>query len=323
MRVAVIGAGAMGSLAAYLLQAAGAEVVLYERRAERLRFLRAEGVVLRGAVEGRCAPEVGEEGKAAAPYDALVLAVEAGKTGEALRPLSPFVHRNSVYLSLQDGFAAAELASLVGAERTVVALSWVSAEESATGAVEVEGMRELRVGPFAERNVGGWEDLASALARACPCGAKAVPDIAGSAWERLQYAAAVSGICAVSGMVPAEARADGRLDGLCAEAAEECRGAAAAAGMELPRPGSAWEGAVWDNLRPPMQRRAEAGEATEVAWMSGRVVEAARGSGTAVPVHTALLTLIREIEGGRHRPGEAAVRELLRRVEEEKGMSLR
>ncbi|NPV58156.1 MAG: ketopantoate reductase family protein [Actinobacteria bacterium] len=322
MRAAVIGAGAMGSLAAFLLHSAGVEVVLYESREERRSLLRERGIVLRGAIEGGFAPEVGEAGKAEAPFDLMVLAVDAGQTGGALRPLSPFVHRDTAYLSLQDGFAAAELASLVGAERTLVALAWISAEELPSGEVEVEGIRALKLGCLAEEE-GGWlEELSAALGRTCPCGVEAVPDVDAGTWSRLQGAAAVSGVCAVAGMAPLEARADGRLDVLCREAAEECRRSAAAVGVELPVQESPWDEAVWGALRPPMLKRVEAGEATEVAWMSGRIVEKARSTGLPVPVHGAIFTLVREIEGGRHRPGEAAARELERRAEEDRGMSL-
>lgn len=312
----------MGSLAAFLLHFAGAEVVLYESREERRSLLRERGIVLRGAIEGGCAPEVGEVGKAEAPFDLMVLAVDAGQTGEALRPLSPFVHRDTVHLSLQDGFAAAELASLVGADRTLVALSWISAEELHSGEVEVEGMRALKLGCLADEGVGWLEELSAALGRTCPCGVEVVPDVDAATWFRLQSAAAVSGVCAVTGMAPLQARADGRLDALCREASEECRRSAASLGVELTVPESPWDEAVWEALRPPMLKRVEAGKATEVAWMSGRIVETARGSGLPVPVHGAMLTLVREIEGGRHRPGEAAARELKRRAEEDRGMSL-
>ena len=40
MRVAVIGAGAMGSLVSILLHESGAEVVVYEKREERVAWLR-------------------------------------------------------------------------------------------------------------------------------------------------------------------------------------------------------------------------------------------------------------------------------------------
>ena len=321
MRTAVIGAGAVGSLAAWLLHLGGAEVVLYERREERLRRLREEGIVLRGAVEARFRPRLGEEGEMPAPFDLMVLAVDAGRTGEALRPLSPFVHRGTAYLSLQDGFAAAELASLVGGERTFVALPWLSAEETSTGEVEVEELRALVLGPFAGVGAEELERMAGLFAR-CPCGVDMETGVIGNIWERLMYAGPVSGICAVAGTAPGEARRDARLDELCGEAAEECLRVALAAGVELPRPGSVWDGAVWRKLRPPMLRRVEGGGRTEVDWMSGRVVETAREAGVPVPVHGAILSLVRELESGRHRPGEAAVRELARRAGEERGMSL-
>jgi 2-dehydropantoate 2-reductase len=66
----------------------------------------------------------------------------------------------------------------------------------------------------------------------------------------------------------------------------------------------------------------EAGRKTEIEYLSGRVVERARAARVPAPVHGAILSLVGEVSSGRHHPGEIAVRELKRRVMEEKGMSL-
>ena len=137
MRVAVIGAGAMGAVASLLLYDAGAEIVVYERREERVAHIRDRGICVRGALEGDAFPHIGKAGEAVAPFDMMVFAMGAGETGDALRPLSPFVHRDTTYISLQDGNAVTGLAGLVGEERAFAALAWVSAFETPGGEVEI------------------------------------------------------------------------------------------------------------------------------------------------------------------------------------------
>ncbi len=322
MRAAVVGTGAMGSLMSLLLDGAGMEVVVYERREERLAGIRMNGIRVRGVLGGEVAPRIGIAGEAAEPYDIMILAVSATETGDALRPLSPFVHRDTIYISMQDGNAVSVLAGLVGEERAFGALGWVSACETPAGEVEVEDCRSLVLGAFVPGREERLVHLVEVMEAACPGKARVTDDLEGEIWKRLEAAAAVSGLCTIAGTVPQEARALGDLDALCGDAAEECRQAASTIGRGPDTSISPWEDAVWGRLKPPMLRDIEAGRKTEAAWMNGRIVEQARAAGIAVPVQSAMLTLVKEMESGLRRPGEAALNELSRRIAEEQGMSL-
>lgn len=322
MRIAVIGAGAMGSLACFLLGDAAHDVVIYETRRERAAAIAEHGVRVRGDVTGTVFPRAGRVGEAGAPYDAIILAVGAGDSGDALRPVSPFVHRDTVYLSMQDGDGVSALAALVGEDRAFAALAGVSAREDEDGVVEVEEYRSLVMAPYAPGGEEALPRLAEALRPVHPGKVTIAGDLERAIWRRMESAAAVSGLCAVSGLPPREARRLHELDRFCVEAAAECREAAAHAGGEgEPRP-SPWEEAVWDRIKPPMLLDLEAGRKTEIEYLSGRVVERARAARVPAPVHGAILSLVGEISSGRHHPGEIAVRELKRRVTEERGMSL-
>lgn len=322
MRVAVIGAGAMGGLASLLLCKAGMDVYVYERREERLAGIKEKGIRVCGALSGEAFPEVGKVGGATAPFDVMILAVGASETGEALRPLSPFVHRDTMYLSMQDGSAVSGLADLVGAERAFSALAWASAFETPEGEVEVEEVRSLVLGAFVPGREAQMASVVEAVEGAYPGTVRLAADLEGEIWKRLGCAAAVSGLCAIAGTVPRDARDLEGLDAFCNEAAEESRKAAASAGREVPPSASPWEDAVWRNVKPPLLRDVEARSKTEVAYLNGRIVEQARAAGIAVPVNSAILTLVKEMQSGLHRPGGAALNELRRRITEERGMSL-
>lgn len=322
MRIAVIGAGAMGTLASMLLCAAGEEVTVYEADEGKAAAIRENGMRVRGDVSGEARPRVGRIGEAAEPYDVIVIAVGAAESGSALRPLSPFVHRDTIYLSLQDGGAVSTLSGLVGEERAFAALAHVSAREERHGEVEVEECRSFVLGarvPGREKELAG---LAAALESALAGKTAVSGDLEREVWRRLEAAAAVSGLCAITGMAPLQARESQGVDAWCGEAARECRRAAVSTGYGEEAEVSPWDDAVWREVKPPMLRDIEAGGKTEIDHMSGRIVAQARAAGIAVPVHSAILTLVREIESGRHRPGESARKELERRIAEEKGMTL-
>jgi 2-dehydropantoate 2-reductase len=188
--------------------------------------------------------------------------------------------------------------------------------------VEVEAFHSLVLGAALPGRESALTDLVTAMDGAHPGRVSISGDLYGEIWKRLEGAAAVSGLCAISGTVPLEARSLETLDGLCMEAAAECRRAAGGRGKEESEPLAPWDDAVWAEVRPPMLRDIEAGRRTEIDCLSGWIVQKARARGMAVPVHGSILTLVREVEAGRLRPGEAALRELQRRISEEKGMSL-
>ncbi len=320
MRVAVIGAGAMGCAMAYLLQAGGMEVVLYERRRERVAEIAEKGIRLRGDLEAAEAFDVRLPGEPVEPFDFFVLAVPVGESGEAVRPLSPYVHRETLYLSLQEGSAVEGLALLVGEERAGGAVAEVSAVELG-GVVEVEEFRRLVMGGFRPGQESGFAPLAQAVEKARPGGAMISGDLEGDMWRRLVSAAAVSGLCAVLGSPPLEIAGREEVRSLCLEAAGEAAALAAEKALAL-SPESPWEGAVWRTIQPPLLRDLEAGRRTEIDVLSGRIVKEAGKRKARASVHSAVASLVREMESGRRKPGEGAFKELVRRVREEKGMSL-
>ncbi|MDI7252007.1 ketopantoate reductase family protein [Candidatus Solincola sp.] len=326
MRVAVVGAGAMGGLAAHILAASGAEVVLYETREERLASLATEGLRLRGVLEGESRPEVRHPSEGGAPFDVFILAVKAHVTAEALRPLSPFVHRDTFYLSLQEGNAWEELVELVGGERACAALAWVSAAEAVDGTVEVEGCRSLVVGSAAPGEGGaeppGLAVLMGALQDGFPGNVEVTRDLRKATFCRLRSVAPVSALCALGGVAPRDLRNREGIGTWLEEAVEESTGVATSLGLKLPFVENPWEDAVWDRLPPPMLRDVRAGRTTERDYLTGFLLREAARCGARTPLLSALHFLLAEVERGERVPGEPLFRELRRRVSEERGMSL-
>ncbi|OFW57055.1 MAG: hypothetical protein A2W01_00075 [Candidatus Solincola sediminis] len=311
MRVAVIGAGAMGSIVSYLLSAEH-EVVLFENRRDRVEEVSNNGVRLQGALDGQAFVAIESKPQPAEPFDFIILAFSAAFTVEGLRPLSPFVHRDTVYVSFQEGSAIEELAKVVGGDRAAACLSEVSAIEADGGEVEVEELKSFLLLGYRTEAALRFEPFISAMTAACPGNTTTSEDLTEAILKRLQSVAPVSALCAITGGVPEEIRAIDEIDSLCLEAAAEFG--------EVPV--APWDDAVWKRIKPSMLRDIEAGMKTEIDYLGGWIVSRAAAAGKRVPVSSALVSMVKEIESGRMEPGRQALNELRRRIEEEKRMSL-
>src|SRR5262249_13580008 len=144
MRIAVIGAGAMGSVFGARLQSSGAEIVLFDINEAHIQAIRTFGLTL-GDADGERLVTIAATGRIAEVGDAdlaLVL-VDSNATAD-VAPLIPHVLRNDgVALTLQNGIGNVEtLAAAVGAQRVIAGSTFNSAAFVAPGHV-----RHTNIGP--------------------------------------------------------------------------------------------------------------------------------------------------------------------------------
>lgn len=316
MRIAVLGAGAVGTVFSYLLGAGGAEVVIYEVDPARRETLASEGLILEGALEGAARATLGEHGVPVAPFDLMLIAVPAFRTAEAVRKVSPFVHRDTYYLSAQDGFVLHELTGMVGTSRAASLICRLSAQLTEDGRVEVEEVREavLATGEGFDPEIARplLESLSSYVNVCLACGEEAQRELS----RRAAISSAVNATCAVSGSSPSTLRKDKKAHGLVERA---CREALEALGLENEELDPFQEG-VWDRLMPPMPIHLARYGKTEVDYLCGEILRRGRERVRALSVQRSLYTLVKELESGRLSPGEKALRELFRRVEEDEDL---
>lgn len=122
MKITVVGAGAMGSLLAARLTAAmqshasepGAtpeldSVLLYGRQSEHLDVIRNQGLSLteRDGQVNTIRLDVTSDPADVHGSDLVIVLVKAWATGEACAPLAPYLERNSIVLTLQNGLGNA------------------------------------------------------------------------------------------------------------------------------------------------------------------------------------------------------------------------
>src|SRR6516162_3194452 len=125
MRIAVVGAGAMGSVYAALLASAGNDVWAVDVNAAHVEAIRSGGLRVEGASGDRTvrveattdAAEVGEA-------DLVVIATKAFDAEAAARSALPLVGEGTTVLTIQNGLGAADVvAEVVGDEPLMVGVA--------------------------------------------------------------------------------------------------------------------------------------------------------------------------------------------------------
>lgn len=131
MRIAILGAGALGSIIAAHLAKAGEDVVLLAR-GERAKLLQSQGIAVTGIVDITEQVEVLTDPAALTAADLLINTVKTFDTGAALAPLRGA--KIAAVLSVQNGVLKNEqLATIFGREATLGCLADFSGELLADG----------------------------------------------------------------------------------------------------------------------------------------------------------------------------------------------
>ena len=235
MRMAVIGAGAVGGLIAARLNAAGLAVPLVARR-RTLDTLRREGLTVEGPSGSPVTvrPAVTDDTLSLGVQDAVVLAVPAFALPEVLELLPPLLGRTTRLVPVVGGvpwwYPAGEgqplaavdpqglLRNAIPAERIVGAVARIAVERRTPSYVRHLGGLRLALGPAVGRDGAG--DLA-ALFGAAGFNASAAEDIRAEVWGALLAPLAFGALGLVTGLSAAEIVRQPNLQPVLTAVAEE------------------------------------------------------------------------------------------------------
>lgn len=302
MHVAVLGAGALGSLVAARLAGSTASVTVVGRPGHHFDAMRAEGLVLQTPAGDRetVAVEATTDYAAVGAADVLVLTVKSYDTSEAMADVADHLGDADV-LTLQNGLGNAEtIADFVAPERVVAGTTTHGAVLPAPGVVRHAGRGETRVGRYFAANDERVADIAGLLSEA-GIETDVVSDVADAVWEKVLVNVGINAATALA-RVP-----NGRLvesaagEGLLARAVEEGAAVAAAEGRTVPDDVVERTRAVaraTATNRSSMRQDVERGSRTEIESLNGAIVRRADDHGLWAPVNRTLADLVRLTETG-------------------------
>ncbi len=291
MRVAVLGAGGVGSYYGGLLRRAGHEVVLLARGAN-LAAVRARGLEVR-TPEGPFGvrPEATDGPGAIGDVELAIVAVKTYSL-DAIAPAARIAaQRGAVVLPLLNGVEACErlVAAGVPAAMVLGGLTQVSVVRVAPGVVERRSaFHRVVVGETAGGTSERAERVAAAF-RAAGADAAVSPDITADLWRKLAFITPMAASCGMSRtpVGPVLAAPLGRV--LVERAVREVLAVGRAAGVAL-APGDedavlAFIESLSPELKPSFLLDLEAGGPTELDDLCGAVSRIGRRVGVETPVH--------------------------------------
>ena len=308
MRIAVVGAGAMGSVYAGLLADAGNDVWVIDTWEAHIEAIRAHGLRVEGASGDRTvrigattrAAEVGE-------VDLIVVATKAMDARAAASAATAMLGPETVVLPIQNGLGSADSAAeILGPERTFVGVAGgFGASVVAPGHVRHEGMELLRLG---ERRgpVSARLERIAALWRAAGFTVKTYDDVGPLVWEKLICNVAFSGTCAVLDRRIGEVLDDANAWTVASHCAREAYVVARALEIDLsfddPVEYVGAFGLKISDARPSVLLDLRAGRRSEIDFINGAIPRAGQGVGVAAPVNESITALVKALESA-GRPG--------------------
>ena len=199
MNIAILGAGAMGSLFGGLLAESGQAVTLLDINDAHIQAIREHGLRLGTDAGDRqvrtltaCHPE-----QATAPPDLLIVFTKSLHTASALEGIARLIGPQTLVLTLQNGLGNVESVSkFAPLDRILVGMTTWPADVAGQGHVRSHGQGIVRI--MAADRLGHSAKVATAFSDA---GLRCTEDHAvwKAIWEKVAFNAALNSICAVTG----------------------------------------------------------------------------------------------------------------------------
>ena len=303
MRIAVIGAGAMGSIFGVRFTQAGHETVLVDVAAPLVETINDVGIsIVRGDEETTTRVPATSDPRTVGVVDVVVFCVKSYHTPSAAEFALPLVGPDTVVASLQNGWGNGDvLAATFSPEQIVVGVTYNSGIVEAPGRVAHPAERPTTVGPFVDGGDGAAR-VAQALNDAglhTDVASPVRPEI----WKKLIHNAALLPTSALAGMNIGAMAACADTVALVTDTAREATAVAQALGYLIdPQERVDTISALLAKAGPTkgsMAQDFEAGRRTEIDVINGAVVRTADDLGVAVPLNRTLLQLVKSWESMR------------------------
>ena len=302
MRIAVVGAGAMGGSYGGMLAVAGEDVGLVDARPDHVAAIRSAGLRVSGAFgEHVVQVPAAERAEDLEPADGgwadlVVIFTDTNATREAARAADHLLAPEGCAITFQNGIGNVEtLQEELGTARVLGGSSMCSALVEAPGHVVMTHRGPTSVGELDGRRTNRLQRVVGALERA-GFEVQIKDDVNAQIWTKFIVNSAINALCATTGLRLGEVGRLAEMDALQDRVLDEAFALVRAKGLAIA------EADVRAGIkrscrlkfsRPSMLQHVEAGRRTEIDSINGALVRESRKLGLAAPYNEALTALLK------------------------------
>jgi len=300
MKIAVIGAGAMGCLFGGRLAQAGHDVVLVDVSRPQIEALNRHGLSLTDDHgTARISLQAASAQELRGSRDLLIFFTKAAHTATAAKNAQHLFGSESWAMTVQNGIGNDEaIAAHLGRERLIFGMTSYPADLLGLGQIATHGPGEVRIWATEQATPRLSEIAACFNAAGLVC--QVDPDVWTAIWEKVIFNAALNALSAITRLPVGGLGDDTDARNLVAQVVEEGSAVARAAGHAVDRT------RIWGTVenafathrqhKPSMLQDVLAGRATEIEAINGAIVRHGRASDVPTPCNDTLVSLVRIIE---------------------------
>lgn len=330
-KIAVYGAGAMGTILGALLTKGGLKNVdLITRNTAHVQGMRKGGatIVCTGDVSEITVPVSALlPSEMTKKYDVVFLMTKQRFNGEILQNLLPFMHEDTVVCTTQNGLPEPSVADVIGKNRTYGAATSYGATFIGEGKTaltsKIEAM-SMEVGGYQNggENTQLLADILSYAGKATANGnfVKTTDNLSGARWSKLCINAAFSGLSTITGLTFGDVAKRRKTRKIALGVLRECMDVAKASGVKLaPMQGHDIEKLLGGktpikrfvaymvlpfamkkhkNLLSGMLKDLQNGRKCEIDYVNGVVVQEGAKAGVETPLCRQIVEIVHGIENG-------------------------
>lgn len=304
MKIAVLGAGAMGCLYGALLAEAGENVVLIDVWKEHVDAIREKGLTVSSSTGERNVPmraviDPGEVGR----VDLVIVFVKSYHTREAMGGALSLLGDETIIFTVQNGLGNVEqLSEIAGEKRIVAGTSGFGATMIGPGHIRHAGTGATTLGELTGERTPRIEALAAVFTRA---GLHPLlsDNLQGILWGKLLVNVGINPITALARVKNGQILEIPALTSLMERAVGEALEVSRRRGVHLVPEGDPLEHVreVIRNTKEnisSMRQDVERGRRTEIDFINGAVVREGAALGVPTPVNFTLTSLVQGLEAG-------------------------
>ncbi|MDI6654624.1 MAG: 2-dehydropantoate 2-reductase, partial [Candidatus Hydrothermarchaeota archaeon] len=199
MKVAVMGAGAVGGYFGGVLAKSGADITLIAR-GKHLEAMRKDGLLIKSyRGDFRADVKATSDPKEAGPTDLILFTVKSYDTEEAIRLCRPMIQENTCILSLQNGIDNDEkIAREAGREKIIGGVAYIGVALDEPGVILHSAAGKIAIGELNGKITHRIKKIAEMFSAAwIPC--EISEDIIKLKWKKLVWNAAFNALTTITG----------------------------------------------------------------------------------------------------------------------------